>query len=264
MTGNDDIDYYATRTYFQNVKFLNNSTGLQLANIANPKIQWETNHRFNVGLQANLLDNRLSLGAEVYLSKTSNLLTRKEVSYLTGLANMWTNEGELQNNGVEVSVSGILVNSKDWKWQAGFTMGHYANKITKLPSTDKINLYNIDESGMTSTIYKTINGFTTSVYGKNNVLTAKNYAAGVFYGYKTKGVFKDNAEASTAGKYGYLKYPTGVVGDPSRDFKAGDVHFVDVNGDGWISEADMVKIGDPNPDIYGNIFTSLSLETFHS
>ena len=262
MTGNDDIDYYATRTYFQNVKFLNNSTGLQLANIANPKIQWETNHRFNVGLQANLLDNRLSLGAEVYLSKTSNLLTRKEVSYLTGLANMWTNEGELQNNGVEVSVSGILVNSKDWKWQAGFTMGHYANKITKLPSTDKINLYNIDESGMTSTIYKTINGFTTSVYGKNNVLTAKNYAAGVFYGYKTKGVFKDNAEASTAGKYGYLKYPTGVVGDPSRDFKAGDVHFVDVNGDGWISEADMVKIGDPNPDIYGNIFTSLSWKRF--
>ena len=115
---------------------------------------------------------------------------------------------------------------------------------------------------MTSTIYKTINGFTTSVYGKNNVLTAKNYAAGVFYGYKTKGVFKDNAEASTAGKYGYLKYPTGVVGDPSRDFKAGDVHFVDVNGDGWISEADMVKIGDPNPDIYGNIFTSLSWKRF--
>ena len=75
-------------------------------------------------------------------------------------------------------------------------------------------------------------------------------------------MFKDNAEASTAGKYGYLKYPTGVVGDPSRDFKAGDVHFVDVNGDGWISEADMVKIGDPNPDIYGNIFTSLSWKRF--
>jgi hypothetical protein bacD2_14770 len=36
------------------------------------------------------------------------------------------------------------------------------------------------------------------------------------------------------------------------------MHFVDQNGDGWINEADRVKIGDPNPDLYGNIFTSLS------
>lgn len=262
MSGNDDIDYYATRTYFQNVKFLNKTTGLQLANIANPKIQWETNHRFNIGIQSNLFNNRVSVGAEVYFSKTTNLLTRKEVSYLTGLANMWTNEGALRNNGVEVSLSGIIINKKDWKWQAGFTMGHYANKITELPSSDKIKVYNIDENGMQSTLYKTINGFTTSVYGDNNVLTAKGYAAGVFYGYKTKGVFSTDQEAASAGKYGYLKYPTGVVGDSYRDFKAGDVHFVDVNGDGWISEADMVKIGDPNPDIYGNIFTSLNWKRF--
>lgn len=261
-SGNDNIDYYATRTYFQNIKFLNNATGLQLANIANPKIQWETNNRFDIGLETNLFNNRVSLGAQVYFSKTNNLLTKKEVNYLTGLANMWTNEGALRNNGVEVSLSGIIIDSKDWKWQAGFTMGHYSNKITSLPSSDKIRLYNIDENGMQGTLYRTIHGFTTSVYGDNNVLTAVDNAAGVFYGYKTRGVFASDAEASTAGKFGYLKYPTGVVGDPSRDFKAGDVHFVDVNGDGWISEADMVKIGDPNPDIYGNIFTSLKWKHF--
>lgn len=261
-SGNDNIDYYATRTYFQNVKFLNNATGLQLANIANPKIQWETNHRFNIGVEANMFDNRLSLSAEVFFNRVTNLLTKKEVSYLTGLANMWTNEGTLRNNGVEVSLSGIILNLKDFKWQAGFSMGHYANKVTDLPSTDVIRLYNIDENGMQGSLYKTIHGFTSSVYGEDNVLTAVDYAAGVFYGYKTDGVFSSDAEASTAGKYGYLKYPTGVVGDPSRDFKAGDVHFVDVNGDGWISEADMVKIGDPNPDIYGNIFTSFNWKRF--
>ena len=109
-SGNDDIDYYATRTYFQNVKVLNTATGLQLANIANPKIQWETNHRFNIGLNANLFNNRVTLGAEVYFNKITNLLTKKEVSYLTGLANMWTNEGAMRNNGVEVSLSGIIIN----------------------------------------------------------------------------------------------------------------------------------------------------------
>lgn len=175
---------------------------------------------------------------------------------------MWTNEGELSNIGAEVSLNAVLLNTKDWKWQAGFSLGHYKNEIKELPSTDVIRLYNLDENGQRAGIYKTIKGYTSSVYGQDNVLTATGYAAGVFYGYKTKGVFSSDAEASTAGKYGYLKYPTGVTGNPSRDFKAGDVHFVDVNGDGWISEADMVKIGDPNPDIYGNIFTSLSWKHF--
>ena len=48
----------------------------------------------------------------------------------------------------------------------------------------------------------------------------------------------------------------------SKNFQAGDVHFVDQNGDGWITEADKVVIGDPNPDIYGNIYTMLSYKRF--
>ena len=80
----------------------------------------------------------------------------------------------------------------------------------------------------------------------------------MFYGYQTAGVFSTDAEAAAAGKYGYLRYPTGLTEQPYRNFQAGDVHFVDQNGDGWISEADMVEIGNPNPTIYGNIYTSLS------
>ena len=41
-------------------------------------------------------------------------------------------------------------------------------------------------------------------------------------------------------------------------FQAGDVHFADINGDGMITEADRTVIGDPNPDVYGNIFTSVA------
>ena len=102
-----------------------------------------------------------------------------------------------------------------------------------------------------------IDGYTSSIYGSNNVLTAVGHAAGVFYGYKTAGVFATDAEAANAGAYGYLRYPTGLAQQPYRNFRAGDMHFVDQNGDGWINEADMVVIGDPNPDIYGNIYTSL-------
>lgn len=259
MSGNDNIDYYASRTYFENVKFMDMATALELANIQNAKIQWETNHRFNVGLQAAFLNNRLSVAVDYYRSKTTDLLTRKAVSDITGLASMWTNDGELENNGLEANVHAVLVNTKNWKWQAGFSVGHYQNRITKLPSSSTIKTYALLENGTKDMeSERIIQGYTSSIYGTNNILTAVGEAAGVFYGYKTAGVFASDAEAQEAGKYGYLRYPTGLTESPYRNFKGGDVHFVDVNGDGWISEADMVKIGDPNPDIYGNFYTSLT------
>lgn len=264
QSGNDNVDYYATRTYFDNIKFMDRATALQLANIQNPTIQWETTHRFNVGLQTSMLDNRLALGVDYYRAKTTNLLVRKAVSDITGLNHMWANDGELKNSGVEVNVTGVLVNTRDWKWQAGFTVAHYQNEITKLPETslNYIKTYVLDERGQKVGDPNMIHGYTSSIYGENNILTAVGRPVGVFYGYKTAGVFASDKEARDAGAYGYLRYPTGMSEDPYREFKAGDVHFIDQNGDGWINEADMVEIGDPNPDIFGNIFTSLSWKSF--
>lgn len=260
-SGNDNVDYYASRTYFENLKYLGKATSLQLSNIQNPEIQWETNHRFNVGLQANFFKNRLNLGFNYYLSKTTNLLTRKSVSDITGLSYMWANDGALKNNGLEANLNAIFVNHRDWKWQAGFTLGHYKNEVTALPTSkmNYIRTYELDANGKkVLDSEKRIHGYTSSIYGTGNVLTAVGHAAGVFYGYETAGVFASDAEASTAGKYGYLRYPTGLAEDPYRAFRAGDMHFVDQNGDGWINDADMVVIGDPNPDIFGNFYTSLS------
>lgn len=261
MSGNDDLDYYATRTYFQNIKFLDRATSLELANIANPKIQWETTHRLNAGVQLNMFRNRLALGVDVYRSITTDLLTRRTVSDITGLSRQWTNEGELRNTGASVNVNAVLVNTKDFKWNLGFSVAHYKNEITKLPLTENnvIRTYKLDKNAQKIASSETVlNGYTSSIYGKDNILTAVGQAAGVFYGYKTAGVFSTTAEAKAAG----LKYPTGLSSQPSRDFKAGDVHFVDQNGDGWINEADRVKIGDPNPDLYGNIFTTLNYKRF--
>ena len=257
ITGNDDVDYYATRTYFHNVKFLERATALQLANIQNPKIKWETTNRFNVALALNMFQNRLALGAEVYYAKTNDLLTRRTVSDISGLERQWTNEGSLTNRGANVSVNAVLVNTSALKWQLGFSVGHYKNKIESLPLTanNRLETWALDANGnKVASSHKVISGYTSSVYGQDNILTAVGDAAGVFYGYKTAGVFSTSAEAQAAG----LKYPTGLASQPSRDFQAGDMHFVDQNGDGWINEADRVKIGDPNPDLYGNIFTSLS------
>ena len=260
-TGNDNIDYYASRTYFANVKFFGRATALSLANIANSSIQWETTRRFNVGLETSVFDNRVNLGVNVFWSKTSNLLTMQNLNYITGLPAMLSNNGAMTNKGVNVNVNAAVLNTKNFKWEMGFSVGHYNNEMTEL-KTDPVIQYNLDANGNKAGVYKTINGYTSSIYGDNNVLTAIGHAAGVFYGFKTAGVFSTDAEASQAGKYGYLRYPTGYAGDSYRNFKAGDVHFIDQNGDGWISEADMVQIGDPNPDIFGNIFTKFTWKQF--
>lgn len=235
MSGNDDISNYAARTSLSAVRFNYNAIGLQLTNIGNDEIKWETNHKFNVGLQAYMLNNRLGVDFNYYVNKTKDLLTLQTFKNpIGGINNYWTNGGEIKNEGFELSVTAKPVVTHKWNVEVGASVGHYANKVTKLPDGD----------------------YTTSVYGDNNILTSVGNPVGLFYGYKTAGVFATDAEAKAAGKDGYL-YMEDNAG-LRNDFKAGDVHFIDQNNDGKISELDKVVIGDPNPDIYGNIFATIN------
>ena len=235
MSGNDDISNYAARTSLSAVRFNYNAIGLQLTNIGNDEIKWETNHKFNVGLQAYMLNNRLGVDFNYYVNKTKDLLTLQTFKNpIGGINNYWTNGGEIKNEGFELSVTAKPVVTRNWNVEVGASVGHYANKVTKLPDGD----------------------YSSSVYGDNNILTSVGNPVGLFYGYKTAGVFATDAEAKAAGKDGYL-YMEDNAG-LRNDFKAGDVHFIDQNNDGKISELDKVVIGDPNPDIYGNIFATIN------
>lgn len=235
MSGNDDISNYAARTSLSAVRFNYNAIGLQLTNIGNDEIKWETNHKFNVGLQAYMLNNRLGVDFNYYVNKTKDLLTLQTFKNpIGGINNYWTNGGEIENQGFELSVTAKPVVTRNWNVEVGASVGHYANKVTKLPDGD----------------------YTSSVYGDNNILTSVGNPVGLFYGYKTAGVFATDAEAKAAGKDGYL-YMEDNAG-LRNDFKAGDVHFIEQNNDGKISELDKVVIGDPNPDIYGNIFATIN------
>ena len=256
QSGNDDLDYYAARTYWESQQVTHNTVGLYLKNIENSTIQWETTTKYNVALQGSFLKNRLHAGLDIFWHKTDDLLTIKELNYVSGMKKYWTNEGQLTNKGFEFNVNAAIINKKDWKWELGATLGHYNNKITKLPTSQSNTLKLTDANGKVDYLH----GYTNNVYGKDNVLTAVGEALGSFYGWETKGVFATDAEASQAGTMGYLKYPTGLADENKKyyNFQAGDVHFVDQNGDGVINDADKVVIGNPNPDIFGNLYTALT------
>lgn len=257
MSGNDNLDYYASRTYWESQKVTKNTVGLFLKNIANSGIQWETTTKWNLALEGSFLNNRLQAGIDIFWHKTDNLLTLKDLNYIAGMTKYWTNEGQLTNKGVEMNVNAAIINQKNWKWEMGATLGHYNNKITQLPGTQANTITLTDVNGGN---VQHLHGYTNNVYGQENVLTAVGYAVGSFYGWQTNGVFASDEQASTAGALGYLKYPTGIADENKKyaNFQAGDVIFVDQNNDGVIDNADKVVIGNPHPDIYGNIYSSLT------
>ena len=234
ISGNDNIDNYAARTSFSVRRYNYHATGIQLTNIGNDEIQWETTRKLNIGLQSYLFKNRLGINFDFYLHNTDNLLTLKTFDNpIGGINSYWSNGGSLRNTGFELNVNGKPIVTKNWRVEVGATMGHYVNRVTKLPNGD----------------------YTTSVYATDNVLTSVGNPVAVFYGYETAGVFATDAEAVAAGNgtYLYMSDNTGA----KNYFRAGDVHFVDQNSDGEINASDKVIIGDPNPDIYGNIFATI-------
>ena len=236
VSGNDDLDYYAARSYFSSNNFLNVVSGLSFENIGNTNLQWETTKRFNAGFEGNFINNRLNVRFNYFRSNTDHLLMFQTLGFLSGLERNWSNGGSMKNEGFDVTAVGKVLSLKDFQWKLGASMGHYVNKITKLSDNQT--------------------AFETDVYGAT-VRTEIGHSANAFYGYKSLGVFATSEEASSAGLY-----VMAANGIDRNYFGAGDVHFADLDGDHQITEADRTFIGDPNPDIYGNIFTTLAYKRF--
>lgn len=232
VSGNDDIDIYAARSFFASSLYLNAISGLTITGIGNTEIQWETTKRFNVGLEAMLFNNRVALGFNYFTSTTSDLLSLQSLGFLSGIESNWTNAGKMKNQGFNASVNLKAIATKDFNWSIGASLGHYDNEISALPDNDKDVIANY--------------------YGAT-ILTKVGNAANVFYGYRTNGVYATTEQANADNHYVLDKN-----GVDRHYFGAGDVIFKDTNGDKEINEKDMAIIGDPNPDIYGNVFTSLS------
>jgi len=224
LSGNDGIQSNASSAYFSAIKYTGNAIGLQLTNIGNPEIQWETVTKRNVGLDASLFNDRLSISIDLYNNTTDNLLVQKNLNVISGLDTYWSNDGKLENKGYEVAVNAKVINTRDLHVEIGASVAHNANKILALADGN----------------------YVTSVYGAE-VLTAVGQSIGQFYGYKANGVYATTAEAQADGLS--MRKSTGAL----VPFEAGDVRFVNQNSDKIIDEKDKVVIGNANPDIFGLI-----------
>ena len=239
ISGNDDLDCTASRSYFGSVRILNNANGLMLANIGNTRLQWETTNKLSGGFEANLFNNRLTLNAFAYKSTTTNLLSLKNLNYIGGLETLWSNDGELTNNGYNVSFMLKALNTSDLKVEVGASVAHYVNKITKLPGNQQ--------------------SYKTDYYG-GTVISQLGMPVGMFYGYKTNGIYTRAIDANPTGDHSQSKYVVMKNGDKNY-FGAGDVNYVTTDNL-EVNEDDRMIIGNPNPDFYGSIFANASYKDF--
>ena len=208
-TGNDDVDYIASRSYFVARSMLNSSaTGLVIGNIGNTELKWETTKRLTAGIEGNFFNNRLNLRFNYFKSWTSNLLSLQQLAWTSGLEASWSNDGKLENNGFDAHAVVKVLALKDFRWELGASIGHYKNKVTALPDNNR--------------------SFETNVYGAT-ILTQVGSPVGVFYGYKTNGVYSTAGQADADGKF--IEKDNG----DKVYFGGGDMNFTDLTPDNEIN-----------------------------
>ena len=220
--GNNSIGNYRNIATIEYLRYiLGNSLvqGYSPARLDNPDLTWETQTQTNGGLDLSILNNRLTFTFEYYFSKNTDLLLDVNIPSTTGFTRTMKNIGEVQNKGFDVNVTTVNIKNKGISWTTNFNISHYKNRVNKLgPEGDPI----YPPSGMTG-------GYNITQIGS---------PVGMFFGFLTDGIFKNQAEVD--------KGPI-VTPGTSTASRPGDVRYVDINGDGIIDNDDITVMGDPYP-----------------
>lgn len=201
-----------------------NYPAVKLGALGNSDFTWEETTQFDAGFDLGLLDNKISLSADVYVKNTKNLYNRIDLPGSTGFKNYPVSNGEVRNSGVELGISSNLLKGK-FSWQTNFNLTYNKNKIVALPELlDRV-----------------------TNYGEFSGIVQNGNAAGSFYGYHAIGVYKKSSDVTLKNGVNNL-----------NPFQGGDVIFEDVDNNGIIDESDRKVIGKSTPDFFGgftNIFT---------
>lgn len=248
--GNSNIDTYRYGSAMTTM-LTPNGTAYYPLNLSNPNLKWEASEQFNAGIDFAAFNNRLEFSVDVYRKQTNDLLMQVFVPSYIGpsgddtwgsIAPPYSNIGQTRNTGIDVQINARPVVTKDFFWNSALTLSHNRNKIVALNDNSQIIYGKVDwfSQFQTATMFKV------------------GQPMGVFYGYETEGLFKDEADivshATQTG--GNVPYANRI--DRNSGVWVGDIKFKDQNGDGVINDADQKVIGDPNPDLtfgFTNTFT---------
>ena len=115
----------------------------------NPDLTWETTSQYNAGVDIGLFQSRLNASIDVYKKNTTDLLLNVPIPDFAGGGAVLRNVGEVENKGIDLSLSGAVINTNNFRWDATVTLSKIANKVVKLDGRSEIqgSFNNIDGSG---------------------------------------------------------------------------------------------------------------------
>jgi TonB-linked SusC/RagA family outer membrane protein len=221
--GNQEIGDY---DYLQSlvVTKYNGKTVYKVGNTGDPNLKWETTSQYNIGLDAGILNNRITATVDAYYKRTSDLLLLIPAT-LGQESEQLKNVGNVVNKGIEFSVNAIILDGTKLNWSVAANIAKNHNAITQLNNNGDIT------SGVT--------------------ILRVGESLGSFYGLVFDGVVQKGEDVS--------KLPT----TPANTLlQPGDPKFKDINHDGHIDANDRVVLGSIQPDFTYGFSSTLKYNDF--
>ncbi|MBQ8046921.1 MAG: TonB-dependent receptor [Prevotella sp.] len=133
--GNDGIGSFQYINMYSLTKVDDTTLAQSPYRKGNSEITWETTTNFNAGIEFSLWKQRLTGSLDFYSKKTTDLLFWLSIPESTGYRGMYGNLGDIRNSGVELTLSGDVIRTKDFTWTLAGNITHNNAKILKLPET---------------------------------------------------------------------------------------------------------------------------------
>jgi TonB-dependent starch-binding outer membrane protein SusC len=180
IIGNQDIAPYSTLGTLKSTGFsygTNQSyTGYWANSFATPDLTWEKVHQFDLGVDLGFFGNRLNISFDYFNKTTKDALLQTAAPGYLGATQYWVNAGEVNNKGVDVTINGQIIQTKDWSWSSTLNASYIKNKVTKMTADEPIIYGEKPAPG-------TVDPCTIIKEGE---------AIGTFYGFKWAGVEKND------------------------------------------------------------------------
>lgn len=204
IIGNQDIDPYSTLGLMTSTAFNFGTgttyTGYWANGLATPDLTWEKVKQFDLGIDLGFFSNRLTLSVDYFDKRTSDALLKRTAPNYVGGTTYWVNAGEVSNKGVDLTITGRIIQNDNLQWTSSINGSYLKNKVTKLTAEEPV-IYGASPSPGTvdpATIIK------------------EGEAIGTFYGYKWAGLVKnDNGDFVDS----YYTKDGQVTTNPSGDDK---------------------------------------------
>ena len=203
-----------------------------IAQIGNPNLTWERTYTAGLGLDASLWNGRLHFNLDLYNKNTDNILYNVPTTGVIGVTAIYRNIGKMSNQGVELSVGGDVIRTKDFTWSLDVNIGHNRNKLT--------DIYRQYDPSGTYVARPVIIGDGTSIAGTASRILEIGYPIDTYYIPEWAGVNPDNG------------LPQWYKDDASGN------KVVTSN----YAEAKYYKLGSAAPKLFGGINTNIQWKKF--